>query len=353
MKTSRVIPSVVWLAAILSTSDTHAFSITSVTLSPGNNVPPGAELQMNVNITTPGQPPFLYAPTVAYSDSTGIHIDIFPGSGALTAIGYLRETVALGPFAPGTYNYQVVLHPDPHYGPIGWGVRTNRGTFTVQSDPTLPTVGLSSDARTAEPCPTCLVAPAVILISRSDPTNAPLSVTLADDRGTATSGSDYQPIPATVTIPAGQRAVELLLFPVDDQLVEGPEVARVRLLPSSSYQIRPSGDQSLVTIFDDEANAPTARLDIISPTNGARFLLGRTIELSALAVNVSNEVYGPVEFYAGDQLVARSPVIATARPAIPGVASIHTAHWTNPPLGEHTLTARTELSSITRSLPRR
>src|SRR5207249_7327389 len=69
-----------------------------------------------------------------------------------------------------------------------------------------------------------------------------------------------------------------------------------------------------------------------------------TVQLSALAVYTQNEVYGPVEFYDGDQLVARSLVTATTQPAIPGLPSVHTAYWTNPPVGQYALTARTRLS---------
>ncbi len=197
---------------------------------------------------------------------------------------------------------------------------------------------------TGEPCPTCFVAPAIIRVSRSGPTNDSLTVHLAEGRGTASPTVDYPPVPSSVTIPAGSASVEVPFLALDDQLVEGPEVARIRFVPSPDYQIHSFGDEVLITILDDEANAPTARLDIIAPTNGAHFLMGRTIELSALAVNVNNEVYGPVEFYAGDQLVARSPVTATTRPALPGLASIHTAYWTNPPSGPHILTARTQIS---------
>src|SRR5205823_10692232 len=91
-------------------------------------------------------------------------------------------------------------------------------------------------------------------------------------------------------------------------------------------------------------NAPQARLDIVAPTSGSHLEFPSTVELSALAVYTENEVYGPVEFYDGDQFVARSAVTATARPAIPGLPSVHTAYWTNPPVGQHVLTARTRLS---------
>src|SRR5262249_55981295 len=56
----------------------------------------------------------------------------------------------------------------------------------------------------AEPCPTCFVAPSVLTIERTAPTNTALTVFLKID-GTATAGDDYEALPESVEIPAGQR----------------------------------------------------------------------------------------------------------------------------------------------------
>jgi hypothetical protein len=225
---------------------------------------------------------------------------------------------------------------------------------TIQVGPgaPLPVVKISATPwRTSEPCPTCLVVPSVLTIERTAPTNNALTVFLAID-GTATAGDDYQALPASVEIPAGQRSAQLTLLTRDDQLAEGPEVVRVRVrvlrqpppfLPPT-YFVNVYANEVLVVIFDDEPDAPQARLDIAAPTNGSHLLFASTIQLSALAVNTQNEVYGPVEFYAGDQFIARSTVTATTQPATPGLPSVHTAHWTNPPVGQYALTARTRLS---------
>jgi hypothetical protein len=432
MKMYRILLAAV-VATSLVTNFARAFSITSVTFSPGDVVPPGTAVEMTVNIVTPSQSEWLYAPTQVSSNANSIRVDVFPTSGMLTAIGFLQETIALGPLAPGRYEYEVVIHPNFE---VHWGTRTNRGVFIVQrevlpgqlalvepadgrqflagetipllatttneagpwyveffsgdqriatstpnqpvwwseawggqhvisaratnpqgttltSDPVtiqvgpgaaVPVVSIgATPATTGEPCPTCLVAPSTIVIRRTDPTNTALTVSLAIG-GTATPGDDYPALPSTITIPAGQRSVQRLILPNDDALVEGPEVVRVQVRPSPNYLVHYSADEALVVIRDNESNAPTARLDIIAPTNGARLFFTRPIELAALAVNLSNEVYGPVEFYAGDALIARSQITASTRPPIPGLPSIHTAYWTNPPLGEHILTARTRLS---------
>jgi hypothetical protein len=223
---------------------------------------------------------------------------------------------------------------------------------TIQVGPgaALPVVKIGATPwRTGEPCPACFVVPSVITIERTAPTNTALTVFLEID-GTATAGDDYQPLPRSVEIPAGQRSAQLTLLARDDHLAEGPEVVRVRVLRQPppllppTYFVNVYANEALVVIFDDEPGAPQARLDILAPTNGSHLRFPSVIELSALAVNTQNEVYGPVEFYAGDQFIARSLVTATTRPAVPGLPSVHTAYWTNPPVGQYVLTARTRLS---------
>jgi hypothetical protein len=232
------------------------------------------------------------------------------------------------------------------------GAELTSTSLTIQVGPgaTLPVVKISAISwKTGEPCPTCFVAPGVLTIERTLPTNTTLTVFLAMD-GTATAGDDYQALPASVDIPAGQRSAQLTLLPLDDQLVEGPEVVRVRVLSQPppllppTYFVNGNSNEALVVIHDDEPKSPEARLDILAPTNGSRFPFPSTLQLSALAVYTQNEVYGPVEFYAGDQLVATSPGTATTRPAIPGLPSVHTAYWVNPPVGQHVLSARTRIS---------
>src|SRR5689334_11404388 len=110
MRTVHLLRVATTLAAfVLIENVATAFSIDSVTLSPGNYVAPWFEVQMTVDISTPGTPAFLYQATQVSSNGTGLHVDIYPDSGVQTAIGYIRTQVSLGTFQPGTYPYQVVL----------------------------------------------------------------------------------------------------------------------------------------------------------------------------------------------------------------------------------------------------
>jgi Big-like domain-containing protein/Calx-beta domain-containing protein len=240
------------------------------------------------------------------------------------------------------------------YDPVavpGQGILIARPvTILVGPGATLPVVRIGvTPWQTGEPCPGCFVVPSVLTIERTSPTNTALTVFLAID-GTATAGDDYQALPASVEIPAGQRSAQLTLLARDDQLAEGPEIVRVRVLAQPppllppTYFVNAYAKEALIVISDDEAGAPQARLDIVAPANGSHLEFPSVVQLSAFAVNTQNEVYGPVEFYAGDQFIARSTVTATTRPAIPGLPSVHTAYWTNPPVGQYVLTARTRLS---------
>src|SRR6266480_2240855 len=128
MKNYRLLLTAACIMGCLAGNVARGFSIRAVTFSPGRQATPSDELEMTVEITTPSQPPFLYAPTQVSSNGNGIQIDIYPNSGSLAAIGLLYETITLGTFPVGTYSYEVVLHPAYQ---VNWGTRTNSGIFSI------------------------------------------------------------------------------------------------------------------------------------------------------------------------------------------------------------------------------
>src|SRR5262249_6787662 len=82
-------------------------------------------------------------------------------------------------------------------------------TILVGRGASLPVVKIGATPwSTREPCPTCVVAPSTLTIERTAPTNTALTVFLNID-GTATAGVDYQALPASIEIPAGQRSAQL------------------------------------------------------------------------------------------------------------------------------------------------
>jgi hypothetical protein len=86
-------------------------------------------------------------------------------------------------------------------------------------------------------------------ITRADAaTTAALTVNLSIS-GTATPGSDYTAIPATVTIPAGASSTTVAVLPVTDAIAEGPETAILTAASGTGYYVS-SPSSGTVTIED-------------------------------------------------------------------------------------------------------
>ena len=100
-------------------------------------------------------------------------------------------------------------------------------------------------------------------ITRTGPTTAPLTVTIATS-GTATSGADFAPIASTVLIPSGAAWTHVSVNVLDDGAVEGAESVSITALPGAGYVVGAATSQHL-WLGDDEAPkpAPSAlRLDV-------------------------------------------------------------------------------------------
>jgi len=66
----------------------------------------------------------------------------------------------------------------------------------------------------------------------------------------ATNGSDYS-LPGSITIPAGQKSVDLTFTPIDDAKFESDEVVRIEIAPNTSY-VRELPTRGLITIADND-----------------------------------------------------------------------------------------------------
>ena len=95
-----------------------------------------------------------------------------------------------------------------------------------------------------------------------------LPITAVDYRigGTAGNGVDYAALPESVNIPAGQRAVELVLVPLDDALPEQIEtvVLDLSLPPDATLQtmsyVVGSPAQAAAVIVDNNQPRPVTRV---------------------------------------------------------------------------------------------
>ena len=110
----------------------------------------------------------------------------------------------------------------------------------------------ASDASAAETALGQTVNPGSFVISRTGPTTAALTVTLAMS-GTATNGTDYNQISSTVTIPAGASSIAVPLNVKDDVLTEGLETAILTVSAGTGYSVDSVARSAKVSIADNEA----------------------------------------------------------------------------------------------------
>jgi len=139
--------------------------------------------------------------------------------------------------------------------------------------------------------------------------------------GTATNGTDYTSIPLTKTFLAGQASVDVLVTPVADATVEGPETVILTLTTVAPYELG-SPDTATVTITD----TPTPLVSVTAfdslasetpagiPPDTGTFRFARTGSTAAALV---------VTFTVGGTAVAADylPLPATLTVTIPAGAS--------------------------------
>ncbi len=171
--------------------------------------------------------------------------------------------------------------------------------------------------------------------------------------GNARAGTDYRELGTTVTIPAGQHETEVVLVPVDDSDVEGPEQVRMSLLPSvcidvfppppGCYQIGPFAHAD-VHIRDNDSsptNLPPL-VQIVHPATHSVFTPPADILLVAQARDPDGQVM-TVEFLEGDRslgVLTNTPLFAAISASVSIVLPPWTLLWTNAPIGLHVIRAR-------------
>ena len=216
--------------------------------------------------------------------------------------------------------------------------------FVSTASAQVPTVTITAHGlppSTAEPCPVCRVAPVDLKLTRTGATTHALTVHLLTG-GTATAGVDYIALPASVTIPAGKADHTFHIMALDDSLPEGPEIVEVAVRGGTALYNTGAPDKVQAVIGDDDQGAPSERLDITGPANGATFASGvSSIRLEALAVSTTREIDVPVEFLANGVVIGQSNPIGLGRPPIPSLPREHEFSWHTPADGSYLLTART------------
>jgi hypothetical protein len=149
----------------------------------------------------------------------------------------------------------------------------------------------------------------------------------------AENGVDYAKLSGSVTIPAGQASVGITVDPIDDKLVENREHVTLRLTTGAHYNIN-QPDHATVLLADNDQNVPLPTVRLVTPADGSRLPAGKDVSVVALA-SVGGGLVKSVEFFADDRSLG-----IRENSAADMMARLFTLTWKNPPLGEHSLTAR-------------
>jgi hypothetical protein len=96
--------------------------------------------------------------------------------------------------------------------------------------------------------------PSLFTITRTGDTSNPLTIAYSLSGG-ASNGNDYNLLPTTTTIAAGQSSVTLTVTPIDDGLDEPAETVVVTLIDTPDYNL--SGNSSAIAIIADNDPTPT------------------------------------------------------------------------------------------------
>lgn len=186
---------------------------------------------------------------------------------------------------------------------------------------------------------------ATFLVKRRGPTNETL-VVFYRIGGTASNGVDYAEIPHAVKIQAGETAARIVIDPIDDALVEGPESVILSLVEPPSLdelEVRPDcyrlarNHAAQAVIYDNDSNPnqpPGVRL--LSPEDGDILRAPADIRLLATAFDLDGRVVR-VEFFEGTNSLGFGLNPSTVPD--PAARPLYSLVWSNVPAGRYLLHA--------------
>ena len=125
------------------------------------------------------------------------------------------------------------------------------------------------------------LVPGTFTFTRSVTTSSPLTVTYSIT-GTAKSGTNYLPIPTSVTIPANAASAAITVTPKKDTVARGPLSVIVTLAPGTAagdlYSCDPAHKSDTLTLIDDQ---PVVSIEATQP-NAADFDAAQQDQVPAL-----------------------------------------------------------------------
>ena len=117
-------------------------------------------------------------------------------------------------------------------------------TVVVEASTLVMVAASAPEAREAGP------QAGVFTVTRDGDTSAPLVVQYVVS-GSAIAGTDYQPLPGTVSFAAGAATATITVVPIDDELLESHEQVVVTLTDGTGYGVGPAGTASVSIVSDD------------------------------------------------------------------------------------------------------
>jgi hypothetical protein len=218
--------------------------------------------------------------------------------------------------------------------------------FASEGDWILEPVPLD-DARVAFIGPPIIDRPniATFTVKRDRGTNIPLTVYYSLD-GTAENGVDYRRLERSVVIPAGAWNAHIVVFPLDDRLIEGTETVIATLDPIAciaAFQPSPDcyliGDpaKAVAYIRDNDFENLPPKVEITKPTSGDIFITPADIDVVATVRDLDGYVT-EVEFFDGTNSIGKESRVYIIAPP-PGEVHTFSIIWSNAPVGVHSLTA--------------
>jgi uncharacterized protein (DUF1800 family) len=197
-------------------------------------------------------------PSLAILDSAGRQIANGSNNDWETA-GAAALTAAFGqagafPFAAGSRDSALVIDLMPgNYTIQVNGVAGAIGTALVEvydlSPETLATVSVAATVPSTD---NTGVTPAVFTFTRVGFITSPVTVDYTIT-GTATAGTDFEPLPGRVTIPAGATSATVSLIPKVNPANSNNRTATLTIVPNTSYGVGAS-DRAGVTIFSNSGS---------------------------------------------------------------------------------------------------
>lgn len=173
------------------------------------------------------------------------------------------------PLAAGSRDAALVTNLEPdNYTVVVSGAANTSGIALIEiydlTPENLSTVSVRASVPSTD---TAGAAPGELTFSRTGATGNSVTVSYAVS-GTAVAGVDYQPLPGTVTIPAGATSTTVKLTPIAGAQNNNNKTATITLTPKSDYGVG-TADNASVTIYFNPGTLYVANLRASSAASTA------------------------------------------------------------------------------------